>query len=154
MREWEEVSLRIVLHPEIPEDPQLCRQWNNLALQMERPEVFYTFEWAQAMQSAYHATLKPLLFLGYEGDELVGVASLATDADQENASFLAATTADYCDILSRPQLRTEFTDAVLAESLVQLDELARIIAELDEFTNDPTTVLSLPRVFQAVARRA
>jgi len=115
MREWEEVSLRIVLHPEIPEDPQLCRQWNNLALQMERPEVFYTFEWAQAMQSAYHATLKPLLFLGYEGDELVGVASLATDADQENASFLAATTADYCDILSRPQLRTEFTDAVLAE---------------------------------------
>ena len=145
MREWEEVSLRIVLHPEIPEDPQLCRQWNNLALQMERPEVFYTFEWAQAMQSAYHATLKPLLFLGYEGDELVGVASLATDADQQNASFLAATTADYCDILSRPQLRTEFAEAVLAE-LARTPTRFLVLANLPD---DSAT----PGALRATARR-
>ena len=38
------MSLRIVLHRKIPEDPKLCRQWNGLALQMERAEVFYTFD--------------------------------------------------------------------------------------------------------------
>src|ERR1700722_6736785 len=139
MREWREVSLRIVLHTEIPEDPQLCRQWNNLALQMERPEAFYTFEWAQAMQSAYRAALKPLLFLGYEENELVGVASLATDADQENASFLAATTADYCDILSAPQLRTEFAEAVLAE-LARTPAKFLVLANLPEDSAPPGAV--------------
>ena len=108
------MSLRIVLHREIPEDPDLHRKWNDLALQMERPEVFYTWEWALAVQSAYHASLKPLLFLGYEGDHLVGVASLATDPAEENMSFLAATTGDYCEFLSRPQQRAEFVDAVFA----------------------------------------
>jgi CelD/BcsL family acetyltransferase involved in cellulose biosynthesis len=109
------VSLRIVLHREIPEDHKLHRQWNDLALQMERPEVFYTCEWALAMQSAYHASLKPLLFLGYEGDRLVGVASLATNPADENVSFLAATTGDYCEFLTQPQHRAEFVDAVFAE---------------------------------------
>jgi SAM-dependent methyltransferase len=45
-------------------------------------------------------------------------------------------------------------DAVLAESLAQVDELAWTISKLEEFTNDPTTVISLPRVFQAVGSRA
>jgi len=109
------VSLRIVLHREIPEDPDLLRQWNTVALQMERPEVFYTCEWALAVQSAYRISLKPLLFLGYEGDHLVGVASLATDAAEESISFLAATTADYCEFLARPGQRAEFAEAVFAE---------------------------------------
>jgi CelD/BcsL family acetyltransferase involved in cellulose biosynthesis len=108
-------SLHIVLHREIPEDPNLWRQWNDLVLQMERPEVFYTSEWALAVQSAYGASLKPLLFLGYEGESLVGVASLATDPAQETISFLAATTGDYCEFLSRPQRRAMFVDAVFAE---------------------------------------
>jgi CelD/BcsL family acetyltransferase involved in cellulose biosynthesis len=109
------VSLRIVLHREIPEDPKLWRQWNDVALRMERPEVFYTCEWALAVQSAYRASLWPLLFLGYDGDDLVGVASLATDAAEERVSFLAATTGDYCEFLSPPQQRAEFVDAVFAE---------------------------------------
>jgi CelD/BcsL family acetyltransferase involved in cellulose biosynthesis len=109
------VNLRIVLHKEIPEDAELCRQWNHLALQMERPEVFYTYEWAMAVQSAYHAALKPLLFLGYEGDELIGIAPLATDTAEQTVSFLCATTADYCDFLTQPQLRADFVDAVFKE---------------------------------------
>jgi CelD/BcsL family acetyltransferase involved in cellulose biosynthesis len=109
------VSLRIVLHREIPDDPRLHRQWNDLVLKMERPQVFYTYEWALAVQSAYRESIQPLLFLGYEGDRLAGVASLATDAAGENVSFLAATTGDYCDFLTQPSQRAEFVDAVFAE---------------------------------------
>src|SRR5271169_1553765 len=82
---------------------------------MERPEVFYTWEWALAVQSAYRASLKPLLFLGYEGDHLVGVAALATDAVEKGVTFLAATTGDYCDFLTEPPRRAEFVDAIFAE---------------------------------------
>jgi CelD/BcsL family acetyltransferase involved in cellulose biosynthesis len=109
------VSLRIVLHREIPEDPKLHRQWNDLALRMERPEVFYTYEWALAVQSAYQESIKPLLFLGYEGDYLAGVASLATDLAGDNVSFLAASTGDYCEFLTQPQQRAEFVAAVFVE---------------------------------------
>jgi CelD/BcsL family acetyltransferase involved in cellulose biosynthesis len=106
--------LRIVVHREIPEDHDLRCEWNEVALQSEQPQVFYTCEWALAVQSAYRASLKPLLLLGYEGDDLIGVASLATDPAEKNISFLAGTTADYCDFLSAPQRRTEFIDAVFA----------------------------------------
>ncbi len=109
------MSLRLVVLREIPEDPRLQRQWNELVLQMERPEVFYTCEWALAVQSAYRSSFKTLLFLGYEGDDLVGVASLATDAAGKNVSFLAANTADYCEFLSHSSRRTEFVDGVFAE---------------------------------------
>ncbi len=50
------MSLRIVLHRRIPEDSKLRLQWNSVVLQMEQPEVFYTCEWALAMQSAYQAS--------------------------------------------------------------------------------------------------
>ncbi len=109
------MSLRIVLHRQIPDDPRLLRQWNDVALQMERPQVFYTCEWALAVQTAYRASLKPLLFLGYDGDDLIGVASLATDMAGKKIGFLAATTADYCDFLTSPPGREEFIDAVLDE---------------------------------------
>jgi CelD/BcsL family acetyltransferase involved in cellulose biosynthesis len=109
------MSLRIVLHRKIPDDAMLRRQWNNIVLLMERPEVFYTYEWAAAMQSSYEGLLKPLLFLGYDGDDLIGVASLATDDAEEGVSFLAGTTGDYCDFLSLPQQRSEFVEAVFAE---------------------------------------
>jgi CelD/BcsL family acetyltransferase involved in cellulose biosynthesis len=107
--------LRIVVHREIPEDANLRREWNGVALGSEQPQVFYTCEWALAVQSAYRTSLKPLLLLGYEGDDLIGVASLARDQAEKNISFLAGTTADYCDFLSAPQRRTEFIDAVFAE---------------------------------------
>ena len=78
---------------------------------MELPKVFYTCEWALAVQSAYEASLKPLLFLGYEGDDLVGVACLSADPGEQTVSFLNATTADYCEFLSHPERRAEFVDA-------------------------------------------
>lgn len=77
--------------------------------------MFYTYEWAMAVQLAYRASLKPLLVLGYQGDDLVGVASLATDPAGKHTTFLAASTADYCDFLSAPQQRGEFVDAVFAK---------------------------------------
>src|ERR1700678_1971264 len=78
-----EVSLRIVLLRKIPEDSSLQRRWNDLVLQMERPKVFYECEWALAVQSAYQASLKPLLFLGYDGDDLVGVVCLCVERGGE-----------------------------------------------------------------------
>ena len=116
--EWKprgKVSLRIVLLRKIPEDSTLQRRWNDLVLQMELPKVFYTCEWALAVHSAYEASLKPLLFLGYEGDDLVGVACLGADPAEQNISFLNATTADYCEFLSHPERRAEFVDKVFAE---------------------------------------
>jgi len=107
--------LRLVLHQEIPEDPALRRQWNKVVLQMERAQVFYTWEWAFAVQSAYRSSVKPLLFLGYEGDELVGVASLATDVAKQNITFLAATTSDYCEFFSHPDRRQQLIGEVMAE---------------------------------------
>ncbi len=138
------MSLRIVLHREIPEDPMLHRQWNDLALQMERPEVFYTCEWALAVQSAYQASLKPLLLLGYEGDHLVGAASLATDRAEENICFLAATTGDYCDFLTQPQQRPEFVDAVFAE-LAKTNPGFVALANLPEDSATPAALRTAAR---------
>ena len=106
--------MRIVLHKEIPDDPLLLQRWNGLVQKMERPEVFYTCQWALAVQAAYGSSLQPLLFLAYDGDDLAGIASLATDAAGQ-VKFLAATTADYCEFLSDPRRRTEFVDLVFAE---------------------------------------
>jgi CelD/BcsL family acetyltransferase involved in cellulose biosynthesis len=133
------VSLRIVLHQEIPEDPNLRRQWNDVVLQMERPEVFYTWEWAMAVQSAYQGSLKPLLFLGYERDRLAGVASLATDAAGENVTFLGATTGDYCEFLTHPQRRAGFVDAVSAE-LAKTKASSVTLANLPEDSATPAAV--------------
>jgi CelD/BcsL family acetyltransferase involved in cellulose biosynthesis len=107
--------MRIALLRKIPDESSLRRQWNDLVLQMERPEVFYTCEWALAVQSAYRACLKPLLLLAYDGEDLVGVASLGADFDEQNVTFLAATTADYCEFVSHPQRQAEFVDAVFGE---------------------------------------
>jgi CelD/BcsL family acetyltransferase involved in cellulose biosynthesis len=131
--------LRIVLHRKIPEDSSLLRGWNDLVLQMERPEVFYTCEWALAVQSAYQASLKPLLFLGYDGYDLVGVACLGTDVAEEKVSFLAANTGDYCEFLSHPQRRAEFVDAIFREiSRTKVGSLA--LANLPEDSTTPAAL--------------
>jgi CelD/BcsL family acetyltransferase involved in cellulose biosynthesis len=109
------VTLRIVLKREIPDDPDFCRQWNAVAMQMESPQVFYTCEWALAMQKAYRERFTPLLWLGYDGNTLVGVAPLATKRSEKDVTFLASITADYCDFLSLAQFREEFLKAVLTE---------------------------------------
>jgi CelD/BcsL family acetyltransferase involved in cellulose biosynthesis len=138
--------LRIVLLRKIPEDPSLLQHWNDLALQMELPKVFYTCEWALAVQSAYQASLKPLLFLGYDGEDLVGVASLAADANEQNASFLAATTADYCEFLSRPERRAEFVDLVFAE-LRQLGVSGLVLASLPADSATPAALRSAAKKY-------
>jgi CelD/BcsL family acetyltransferase involved in cellulose biosynthesis len=107
--------LRISVHREIPQDQKLRDQWNALVLRMECPEVFYTFEWALAVDRAYRSSSNPLLFLGYDNDVLIGVASLATDNPQKRVSFLAGTTADYCDFVCQPERRREFAGAVFKE---------------------------------------
>lgn len=82
---------------------------------MDQPEVFYTPEWALAMQSSYPTSLKPLLFLSYEDDSLAAIVALASDPAGKTISFLASTTGDYCDFLSAPQRREQFVDGVFAE---------------------------------------
>jgi CelD/BcsL family acetyltransferase involved in cellulose biosynthesis len=111
-------KLRLVLLREIPEDETLRRQWNALVDRVDQPQVFYTYEWALAVRRAYSATLQPLLFLAYdegEPESLCGVAALATDPSEREASFLCATTGDYCDFLSLPERKPALVDAVLAE---------------------------------------
>jgi hypothetical protein len=109
-------SLRLVLLKEIPEDANLRQQWNALVQRMKQPQVFYTYEWSLAVQRAYGATVRPILFLAYdESEALHGVVTLTADADGTNASFLCATTGDYCDFLSLSEDKSVFVDAVLAE---------------------------------------
>jgi CelD/BcsL family acetyltransferase involved in cellulose biosynthesis len=107
--------LRIVVREGIPEDPELRRAWNELARAMERPEVFYTYQWAIAVQRSYGDTLKPLLLLGYECESLVGLVTFARGKGATSVAFLTATTADYCDFISEPGRRREFVDAIFAE---------------------------------------
>jgi CelD/BcsL family acetyltransferase involved in cellulose biosynthesis len=103
------------LHKSIPEDETLRKQWNALLTRLERPQVFYTYEWALAVQRAYHASLRTLLFLAYDAQEsLYGVAALAYRPDDEVA-FLCATTGDYCDFLCPPEHKKEFVAGVLAD---------------------------------------
>ena len=107
--------MRLVLHHGIPQDDKLHRQWNELVLRMESPEVFFTYEWALAVSRGYEGSVRPLLMLGYERDVLVGVAAFAIDEEQQRASFLAGNTADYCDFVSDPSRRPEFVNLVLRE---------------------------------------
>lgn len=107
-------GLQIVLHRTIPQDERLRQRWNELVGLQEFPQVFYTHEWASSVASAYSCSLIPLLILGYEANQLVGVASLATDSRKNRASFLAAATADYCDILSVSSHRERFVKSVFA----------------------------------------
>ena len=106
--------MRLELLDYIPDDSNLRRAWNEIALGMEHPEVFYTYEWSIAVQRAYKNLLTPSLFLGYEGGELVGVAALA-QKDSCELVFLTADTGDYCDFLSAPRIRGKFVHAIFSE---------------------------------------
>jgi len=129
-------DVRLTLLKEIPEDEDLRQQWNALVLRMEQPEVFYTYEWALAVCRAYGATLRPLLFLAYdEQDVLVGVAALATDPAGQRASFLCATTGDYCDFLSAADRRGAFVAGVLNDLKKQnVEELVLANLPADSIT--------------------
>ncbi len=108
--------MRIVVREEIQEDSELRRSWNELALRMERPEVFYTYEWAVAVQRAYGSSLRPFVVLAYEDEVLVGLVALARDkTGSRRVTFLTGNTADYCDFLSEPDRRQEVVQAVFSE---------------------------------------
>jgi CelD/BcsL family acetyltransferase involved in cellulose biosynthesis len=130
-------NLRLVVLREIPEDENLRQQWNALVSRVGQPQVFYTWEWALAVWRAYSATLRPLLFLAYDEEKaLCGVAALATDPSGKEASFLCATTGDYCDFLSLPEEKLRLVSGVLNE-LRKLDIGAASLANLPA---DSTTV--------------
>jgi len=112
---------------------------------MECPEVFYTYEWALAVSRAYQASVTPLLILAYEQTSLVGVAALAINAAHQQTTFLASTTADYCDFVSHPLRRSEFVDLVFSE-LRGLKMPQLVLANLPA---DSATSGAIPRATQA-----
>ena len=81
---------------------------------MEKPQVFYTYDWAMAVQRAYAKHVSPQIFLAYEEDSLAGVVALGRRTTGEFA-FLAADTGDYCDFLSEPGKRQQFIEMVFSE---------------------------------------
>jgi CelD/BcsL family acetyltransferase involved in cellulose biosynthesis len=100
----------------IPDDPEIVLAWNNLAFRMERPEVFFTHQWALAASRAFSDTLCPLTVLVYDSGRLAGVVAMATNrGSPDTAFFLTASTADYCDIVSEPETRRTVLAAVLGE---------------------------------------
>jgi CelD/BcsL family acetyltransferase involved in cellulose biosynthesis len=108
--------VKVTVLERIPEDPEIILAWNNLVFRMERPEVFFTHQWALAASRAFSDSLRPLTFLIYESGQLGGVAAMATNRESpDTAFFLAASTADYCDIVSEPETRGAMLAAVLAE---------------------------------------
>jgi hypothetical protein len=44
-------------------------------------------------------------------------------------------------------------EAVVQEGLASAQEVERIVADLDQFTADPRTILSMPRIFQVWGRK-
>src|SRR3954467_15095836 len=95
-------------------ESSLREEWDDLVLHMEKPEVFYTWEWASAVTHAYRSSLRPWIATAYESGKLVGVAALARLSGNK-AAFLTGTTADYCDFISMPSLRQEFVERVLQD---------------------------------------
>jgi CelD/BcsL family acetyltransferase involved in cellulose biosynthesis len=101
----------------IPEDPDIVLAWNNLVFKMERPEVFYTHQWALAASRAFSTQLRILTFLFFDSLNLVGIAAMAANRESPNEIFfLTASTADYCDIVSEPQIRSAVLEAFVDET--------------------------------------
>jgi CelD/BcsL family acetyltransferase involved in cellulose biosynthesis len=112
--------VKITVLDKVPEDPEIILSWNELAFRMERPEVFYTHQWALAANRAFSDTLCPLILLAYESGRLAGVAAMATEPESpDTAFFLTASTADYCDIVSGREGR----EATLVTILEEMDKL-------------------------------
>lgn len=120
--------MRVELYREVPDSENLRRAWNVLAMRTGSPEVFYTHEWGKAVDVAYGASLRPWVLLAYEGEELTGVAAMALDS-KNRATFLAGTTADYCDFLSLPEKRGSLLDIVF-EELSKADANEIVLANL------------------------
>jgi CelD/BcsL family acetyltransferase involved in cellulose biosynthesis len=123
-------TVRLTVLKEIPENTPLREEWNALVESGDQPQVFYTYEWALAVQRAYKETVSPFVVLGYDGNQLCGVAALTLNVRRRQASFLGATTGDYCDFVGRCERRSEFVGAVLAK--LREEGITRMV-----FTNVP-----------------
>ena len=122
-------ALKFTVLRQIENDAHLCREWNELVLRTQDPQVFYTYEWAAAVQRAYSASLEPLLILAHEQAALVGIAALAIERSSRCVTFLCQSTADYCDFISDSARRAEFVDGVL-EQLKHLGARSVVLANL------------------------
>lgn len=135
--------MRVKVLKEIPEDPDLSAAWNTLVLEMENPEVFFTFQWALAASRGFQQHLSTLLLLVYDFDELAGVAALAVDPRAPRAAFfLTSSTADYCDIVSTPGNRK----AVILAVLEEIQELGLSDLVLANVPANSATLEELPAV--------
>lgn len=136
--------MRIVIADHMAEDSGLREAWNQLVLQMDEPEIFYTFEWAMAVQQAYSSSLKPLIFLAYEGEALVAVVALAQRNNGEVA-FLSADTGDYCDFVSDRSRRDVFVSAVFSE--LKRRGISRIV--LTNLPEDSPSLSAIQRIAES-----
>jgi hypothetical protein len=141
-----EESVRVTVVEQIPEDSQLASAWNALALGMERPEVFYTHQWALAASRAFADTLRPFVLLAYDADRLCGIAALAVSPKSlQTGFFLTSSTADYCDILSPPETRSEVLAALFDE--IRRAGLQNLV--LANVPADSATLRGLPQIANA-----
>ena len=122
---------------------------------VDQPQIFFTYEWSLAVQRAYRDALRPLVFLAYEQDTISGLVALATDVNRKRASFLCATTGDYCDFLSSHDYKLTFVAAVLAE-LRNLGIKDVTLANLPRDSDTLTAILTLSKQngFHRFARTA
>ncbi|MGD0792726.1 MAG: GNAT family N-acetyltransferase [Terriglobales bacterium] len=135
--------MKVTVLEKIPEDPEIILAWNNLVFRMERPEVFFTHQWALAASRAFSDSLRPLTFLVYESGRLGGVAAMATNRESpDTAFFLAASTADYCDIVSEAETR----GAVLAAVLEEMNKLSVRDLVLANVPSESHTLRAIPAV--------
>src|SRR5690242_8675397 len=104
--------MRMVAHAGLPD---FREQWNTLVQKVEQPQVFHSYEWAEAVAHAYGESLNPLILAGYREEHLVGAVALAHDSASGHVSFLAGSTADYCDFISAPEDREQFVVLALQE---------------------------------------
>lgn len=107
--------MQIVARERFPVEQDFRDAWNALVQTMEGPQVFCTWEWAQAIVHAYATSVKPLLLTAYREEQLVGVVALTYEESRNRASFLAGSTADYCDFVSGPEDREQFVVLAMQE---------------------------------------
>ena len=142
--------LQVAVLREFPEDPEVALSWNTLVRRLERPEIFFTYEWALAANRAFSDTTRPLIILVYDAQQLCGVAALATHREPDrSAFFLTGSTADYCDIVTNPSM----TEDVLAAIFREIQQAGVQDLVLANIPSDSPTLRELPVVARTLRYR-
>jgi hypothetical protein len=98
------VSVWVIVLEALPEDQEILVAWNGLVFRIERPTVFFTRQCGLAASRPFSVSLSPRILLMYEAGHLAGIAAMATTL-KSPVTFLTASTANYCDIVSAPETR-------------------------------------------------